>query len=120
MSTERPSWMEGGAPKVKQPRSPLSPSSHTAQNIRYAEERRPVSTTHRNVVVGITILAAMALLSTWFWLGFLVSVIAAPPRIEFFSGSSGDYWSIGRLFFCLVVSILGSLATWHAVDNMVE
>lgn len=63
MSTERPSWMDGGTPKTRQPRPPSPSVSAARPSVRYIEGSQPVATTHRNVVVGITILAATVLLS---------------------------------------------------------
>lgn len=87
----------------------------------------PTRTTHRNVVIGVTILAVLALFNVWFWTGIgVVNVINPPePDIVFGSTSEGiitldDYLSGGRIFIGLVVGVIGSAVSWAITDSIVS
>lgn len=70
------------------------------------------TTTHRDVVVGVVILAVLALLSTFFWVGFAVTLVIAPAHNAAFA----DTW---RLVVSAVVAIVGSVLAWKIADGLV-
>lgn len=100
----RPAWMEGGTPKTTRP---------SAANSRpiIIEDAAP-TTTHRDVVVGVVILTTLALLSTFFWLGFVATLVIVPAH----GAALTDGW---RLAVSAVVAIVGSVLAWKVADGLV-
>lgn len=104
MSTNtRPAWMEGG---TKRPPAP-APSNRPI----IIEDAAP-TTTHRDVVVGVVILAVLALLSTFFWVGFAVTLVIVPAD----GAALADGWRLG---VGAVVAIVGSVLAWKIADGLV-
>jgi hypothetical protein len=92
----------------------------------YREPSATICTTHRNVVVGVTILAGLALFNVWFWTGIAMINAINPPEPSFVLGSSGDgvltfadYLSNGRLFIGFVAEAVGTVVSWAIADNVI-
>jgi hypothetical protein len=72
------------------------------------------STTHRNVVGGVTLLALVTLFSMFFWLTIVVVGLVNPP--DPFEGNLT--W--GRVLIATVAGAILSAATWAIADNAID
>lgn len=107
MSSSRPEWMEGGVRRPKPQARPLVPE--------VPQERVVVQgATHRNVVVGVTLLALVTLFSLFFWLTIVVVGLINPP-----DPFAGDLtW--GRVLIAAVAGALLSALTWSIADSAID
>lgn len=120
--SDRPGWMEGGTKK------PPRAASDAIKNrpLPPAVQQEDAPTTHRNVVVGVTILAVTSLFSTWFAVTFGVVSAINPPQLtvrEIIDGefiTIDDYFTFGRIAICFAVSVLLTFVSWHIVDSAVD
>lgn len=80
--------------------------------------------THRNVVIGVTILAILAMFVTFLMIGIVAIGIIDPPEssITIEGGlelvTIEDYFSLPRLGGGLVVALFGSATLWALVDRL--
>lgn len=103
MCSSRPDWMEGGVKRPKpQPRT-FAPE--------VSQERVVV---HRNVVVGVTLLALVTLFSLFFWLTIVVVGLINPP-----DPLAGDL-SWPRVLLATVAGALLSALTWSIADSAID
>ena len=128
MSADRPSWMEGGARRPKQPARPYTLPDEHRQSSSW-ERSQPRYTTHPNVVAGITILACFALFNAYFWLGIgLINAINPPDTITTGSGfdrvelspTLADYLTAGRVVVATLLGLIGTAITWSLVRGFYE
>lgn len=109
MGSERPYWMEQDAKKrPPAPKRPIPPAPPPPS---------PPST-HRNVVVGVTILAGLSLFSLFYWVGIVVAGWISPPAgpIVFLE----DYLTFGRSVVGVVTGTIGTIAVWQIVDSAID
>lgn len=84
-------------------------------------ETSDLPTTHRNVVVGVTILAALALFSTFFAISIIAMATIAPPESSFTISEGlelvtvGDYFTPIRLLVATAASVV---AVWIIFDRL--
>lgn len=103
MSSSRPEWMQGG---VRRPKSP--PRTFVPE---VPQERVVV---HRNVVVGVTLLALVTLFSLFFWLTIVVLRLVNTP-----DPFAGDLtWP--RVLVATVAGAFLSALTWSIADSAIE
>ena len=109
MGSERPYWMQQDAKKrPPQPKRPIPP----------APPRPEPPRTHRNVVVGVTILAMLSLFSIFYWVGIMVAAWISPP-----SGPViylADYLTFGRSLVGLIFGVLGTGVIWQIFDSAID
>jgi hypothetical protein len=80
--------------------------------------------THRNVVIGVTILAILAMFGAFFTVGIVVIGMIDPPEssITIEGGlelvTMDDYFSLPRLGGAMVVALFGSAGLWALVDRL--
>lgn len=103
MSSSRPEWMEGGVKRPKQPPRHLVPESPQARVV-----------IHRNVVIGVTLLALVTLFSLFFWLTIVILRLVNTP-----DPFVGDLtW--GRVLIATFVGALLAALTWSVADNAID
>jgi hypothetical protein len=77
---------------------------------------------HRNVVVGVTAIAIVAMFWGFFALAIIVAAATNPPEStlvvqgELQRVGIDDYFSPGRLVVGVIAGVVGSLALWAWVD----
>lgn len=116
---QRPFWMQGGNPKPKQPPRSAGINPLTPQASPQVIER---ATTHRAVVVGVTLIAVMVLFSTFFWVGVGISTVIAPiDASDRFAGVGVDaYLTGGRIILGIITGVLGTVVAWLVADSIID
>jgi hypothetical protein len=94
------------APSLASPILSSSLSTSTPSSARYS--------THPNVVAGITIMAILALLNVYFWIGIAIIGVINDP------GFAGSYVSGGRTITAMVISGIATILTWAQVSGYYE
>lgn len=127
MSSGRPGCMEGG---VKRPKPPPHPPRQTVPEVQQeraiVRDNRGPSDTHRNVVIGVTLLTLVVLFTTFFWLAIWIAGVVNPPEAGWSLDEGvevvtlGDYLTFGRIAIAVVVSVILSGMTWIVADNAID
>jgi hypothetical protein len=97
--------MEGGFKRPKAQARPFVPE--------VPQERVMI---HRNVVVGVTLLALVALFSAFFWACILIMSVINPP--DLFAGESGLSWI--RVLLAIGGGTGLTKLTWVIADDAIE
>ncbi len=109
LGSERPQWMQSDLQKrPPQPKRPILTAPPPPERPR----------THRNVVVGVTILTMLSLFSIFYWVGIMVAAWISPP-----SGSViylADYLTFGRSLVGLIFGVLGTGVIWQIFDSAID
>jgi hypothetical protein len=114
--------MDCGTSKVRVPKPPAIAYSPPA----YVDPPPSAPTTHRNVVIGVTILRLISLFSIFFWMGIWLSTVINPPELTLSQVRGGeitfwnDYLSGGRVFMAAVIGIAGTVSVWAIADSVIE
>jgi hypothetical protein len=107
MCSSRPEWMEGGVRRPKAQARTFVPEA--------PRERVVVQgATHRNVVVGVTLLALVSLFSIFFWLTIVLVGLVNPP--DPFEG----VLTWGRVLIATVAGAFLSAMTWRIADSEID
>ena len=129
MSSQRPGWMDGGRKRPKPP--PSQPARVAQPRPDRPAERIVVEVpdgpgTHRNVVIGVTLLAIMSLFSVFFWIGIGIANVVMPPEAGWSLGGGvelitlSDYLTFGRLAVGVATGALGTFAAWMIADSVMD
>jgi hypothetical protein len=119
--------MEGG---VERPKPPPRPQRETVPEVQ--QDRVIVgdyagpSGTHRNVVIGVTLLTLLVLFATFFWLAIWIAGVLNPSEAGW-SIDNGveivtldDYLTFGRVAFAVVAGAILTALTWMVADNLID